>query len=158
MEINDYPNYLIYEDGKVFSKKRKIFIKPSYNKDGYLKLRLCKKCKYKNFYIHRLIALHYIPNPNNKPEVDHINRITDDNRIENLQWLTQQENKDRRITISNTGEKHINISIYNQKNKIYKYYNIEKRNYFRKRLSCKKHTLQDAINLRDSLLIEYNIV
>ena len=158
MEINDYPNYLIYEDGRVWSKTTNKFLKPSYNKDGYLQIALCKNGKKTYLRLHRLIALHYIPNPHNKLEVDHINRITDDNRIENLQWLTQQENKDRRITISNTGEKHINISIYNQKNKIYKYYNIEKRNYFRKRLSCKKHTLQDAIKLRDDLLIEYNII
>ena len=150
MEINDYPNYLIYEDGKVFSKKRKIFIKPSYNKDGYLKLRLCKKCKYKNFYIHRLIALHYIPNPNNKPEVDHINRIITDNIIENLRWATREEQINNRDFISNTGEKYIT--------KYKDTFIIQKKGYFKKKLSCNKWTLQDAIKLRDELLIEYNIV
>jgi len=67
MEINDYPNYLIYEDGRVWSKKRKIFMKTQNNNNDYIFVRLCKNNKGKNFYIHRLIAIHYIPNPNNKP-------------------------------------------------------------------------------------------
>ena len=158
MEINDYPNYLIYEDGRVWSKTRKIFLKPCNNNNDYMFAILYKNGKSKNKYIHRLIAIHYILNPNNKPEVDHINRIKTDNRIENLRWATRQEQIDNRNVISNTGEKYINISTYLIKNTIYKYYNIEKKKCFRKLLSCKKYTLQDAIKLRDELLIENEIV
>ena len=50
----------------------------------------------KNFTIHRLVAIHYIPNPENKPEVDHINRIRDDYRIENLRWATKGENDENK--------------------------------------------------------------
>tara|TARA_R110000796_G_scaffold101403_2_gene210086 strand:+ start:404 stop:874 length:471 start_codon:yes stop_codon:yes gene_type:complete len=152
MEINGYENYLIYEDGRVWSKKRKIFMSPSKNYKGYLRIGLCKNSKSKRFYIHRLIALHYIPNPNNKSEVDHINNIRNDNRVENLQWLTSQENLDKIFRISNTGEKYISYD------KIQNRYYIEKKKCFRTTLSCKNYTLQDAINLRDELLIEYNIV
>ena len=155
MEINDYPNYLIYEDGRVENKKTGRILKQYLNRDGYLQLRLCKKCKYKNFTIHRLIALHYIPNPNNYPTVDHINRITTDNRIENLRWATRQEQALNKNAYSNTSEKYI-CKYKNNWN--IECYRIAKNNCFIKTLSCNKWSLQDAIKLRDELLIEYNIV
>ena len=88
MDINNYPNYLIYSDGRVWSKKRNIFLKSSKVGAGYLKVALDKKDK----YIHRLVAEHYIPNPDNLNEVDHKNRDKTDNRVENLRWTTRQSN------------------------------------------------------------------
>ena len=144
MEITGFTNYLIYDDGRVWSKNRKKFLKPQSLKEGYLRVGLNKNNKKKMFLIHRLVALHYIPNPQNKPEVDHINNITNDNRVENLQWLTGQENIDKRNLISNTGEKYI---YYCRK---HNGYNIRIPN-INKWLN-KNYTLQDAINLRDALL------
>ena len=92
MEVIDFPSYLIYEDGKVFSKYKNKFLKPCINSCGYYSLVLCENGKRKTFKIHRLIALHFIANPENKREVDHINRIRSDNRIENLRWVTSSEN------------------------------------------------------------------
>jgi hypothetical protein len=91
-EIKDYEDYLIYEDGRVQKKKTNRFLKPCLNEGGYLVVGLYKNKKQKMFRIHRLIALHYIPNPNNLPMIDHINRVRDDNRIENLRWATNSEN------------------------------------------------------------------
>ena len=88
MDIQGHPNYLIYPDGRVFSKKRNIFMKISQNPEGYYHLKIDNS----DYKIHRLIAIHYIPNPENKPQVDHINRITSDNRLENLRWVTPSEN------------------------------------------------------------------
>ena len=91
MEIIDYPNYLIYEDGQVWSKKTNRFLKQCMN-NGYLYIGLPKDGKNIKFNIHRLIALYYIPNPYNKPYVDHIDRIRTNNNIENLRWVTHREN------------------------------------------------------------------
>ena len=104
MEIIDYPNYLIYSDGRVFTKKSNRFLKPATYYTGYKYVNLCKNGKQKHFTIHRLIAIHYIPNPENKPCVDHINRNRSDNRIENLRWVSLSENE------QNKGKKKNNTS------------------------------------------------
>lgn len=69
------------------------------DKDGYLKTRLSKDGKQKKFFIHRLVALNFIPNPDNKPEVNHKSGVKDDNRLDNLEWVTTSENQ--RHAISN---------------------------------------------------------
>ena len=92
MEIKDYEDYLIYNDGLVFSKKRNIFMKTNLTRDGYEIVQISNKNGVMAKTIHRLVAIHYLPNPQNKPTVDHINRIKTDNRVENLRWATSSEN------------------------------------------------------------------
>jgi len=144
MEINDYPNYLIYNDGRVYSKYYNKLKKSYQCKKGYCRLNLYNG-KEKKFLVHRLVALHYIPNPNNYPEIDHIDRNTQNNHVSNLRWVTNQENMDNRDLISNTGEKYICYQKDRDR------YDIRVKGN-RIHLKCKDHTLQDAINLRDSLL------
>jgi len=102
MEIHGYPDYLIYDDGRVWSKKRKKFLKLQTTKDGYKHTRLSHDKKAKTELIHRLMAKTYIPNPLNLETVDHINRIRDDNRVENLRWASRkQQNENRNKVIYN---------------------------------------------------------
>ena len=61
-------------------------------KYGYLMVELRKNKKPKNFLVHRLVAIAFILNPENKPEVDHINANKADNNVNNLRWVTAKEN------------------------------------------------------------------
>ena len=74
-------------------------LKPRLTADGYLHVGLCKDNKMKNCYIHRLVAEAFIPNPSNKPCLDHINTIKTDNRVDNLRWVTHKENRNNLLTI-----------------------------------------------------------
>ena len=104
MEIEDYRKYLIYKDGRVYSKKSNIFLKPRKDTNGYLCVDLCKNGKRKTFRIHRLVAIHFIDNLENKPCVDHIDGNKKNNNIDNLRWVTQIENLNafRNINKDNT--------------------------------------------------------
>lgn len=92
-QIND-SDYWITSDGKVWNNKRKKWLSVYTRSNGYQTVSLGRK---NNKYIHRLVAEAFIPNPENKPEVDHINRIRNDNNIENLRWVTKKENDQNRI-------------------------------------------------------------
>ncbi|MBC7383468.1 MAG: HNH endonuclease [Bacteroidia bacterium] len=66
-------------------------------KDNYLRVSLCKDKKTKNYNIQRLVAIQFIPNPENKPEVDHIDCNKQNNRVDNLRWCTGRENLEYEI-------------------------------------------------------------
>lgn len=63
-----------------------------YKKTGYLSIILSDGISRKQILIHRLVAFHFIDNPENKPCVNHINSIRNDNRYNNLEWCTYQQN------------------------------------------------------------------
>ena len=84
-------HYKISNLGNVYGKKRKRNLKPSLNSHGYYHISLWKNGKEKKMSIHRLIGLHFIPNPENKPTVDHIDQNPINNDLSNLRWYTQKE-------------------------------------------------------------------
>lgn len=93
IDIKGYEGlYAVTSCGKVWSYKRKIFLSPRYDDDGYLRVNLCKDGKYKTKHIHRLVAEAYIPNPEGKSQVDHIDEVKDHNWLKNLRWATPAEN------------------------------------------------------------------
>lgn len=84
--------YAITSCGKVWSYRSNKFLKPKVNKSGYLQVSLYKNYEVKNPYIHRLVAEAYIPNPENKPQINHLNEQKDCNWVKNLEWCTAKEN------------------------------------------------------------------
>ena len=93
MSVKEYPNYKISNYGKIYNIKTNIFLKPRDNGKGYLYVNLYKNSKTKRYYVHRLVATYFLPNPENKREVNHKNLDRTDNRAENLEWITSSENQ-----------------------------------------------------------------
>ena len=87
--------YHIKPNGEVWAirKKRCSLLNGWITKKGYRSYSINGK----SVEGHRLVAEKYLPNPDNKEQVDHINRVRHDNRVENLRWTTRQENCENRI-------------------------------------------------------------
>lgn len=73
--------------------------KTTLKRNGYVAVALYNREKMQNVHVHRLVAEAFIPNPENKPYIDHINGDKTDNRVENLRWCTQKENMNNVITL-----------------------------------------------------------
>ena len=117
MEIQGFPNYLIYDDGRVFSKYKNDYMKHKVSKSGYYHLSLCQDGKSKNYYTHRLVAIHYLPNPQNLPEIDHINRDKSDNRLQNLRWSSKRDNAQNKGMFKNNKTGHKGITFVKSTNR-----------------------------------------
>ncbi|MBR4544349.1 MAG: HNH endonuclease [Lachnospiraceae bacterium] len=91
-------NYTIYDDGRLYSERRKRFIKPNHDKHGYLYYVISINGKRSTHKAHRLVAKAFIPNPDKKDTVNHKNGIRDDNRVQNLEWATPKEQQHDPLT------------------------------------------------------------
>ena len=105
VDIKGYEGYYqISNHGRIKSLKRIVkhasgdvelkekFKKPTVNSNGYYKTNLYKNGKETTVYIHRLIASAFIPNLDNKPQINHIDGVKTNNDLSNLEWVTQSEN------------------------------------------------------------------
>lgn len=90
----DIPNYEGLYQISNFGRVRRNgkILKPAKDTNGYLQVGLCKNGIRKNARIHRLVALTFLPNPNNYPEINHKNEDKTNNVVENLEWCTREYN------------------------------------------------------------------
>ena len=89
-KIKDYPSYEIDIFGNI--KRGKRILKSKKATNGYTNICLCKNGKPKMFRLHRLLAQTFIPNPDNKPQINHIDGKKNNNDLSNLEWVTASEN------------------------------------------------------------------
>ena len=91
-KIDGYDNYEISNFGNVRNTDSGKVLKPCINSCGYYIVNLYKDRNCKSFYTHRLIALYFIPNPDNLPFIDHIDRNRSNNSIQNIRWISHSNN------------------------------------------------------------------
>ena len=156
--IPDFPDYFINRNGEILSKKRYKegrIIKSRINEThGYYCIGLQKDKKQKSMFLHRLLALTFIPNPENLPHVDHRDRIITNNKLENLRWVSRALNMQNATRSKNNKQGHKNIyQCVSEKS-----YRVEiARNGTRsnKKRHCKRFkTLEEAILYRNEYLTE----
>lgn len=94
--IKDFPNYLVSNFGNIYSLKRNGTLggvrKTNFSHNGYIQVSLKNENGLVNKRVSRLVAEAFIPNPENKPHVNHIDENKTNNRVENLEWTTIKEN------------------------------------------------------------------
>lgn len=142
-----YKDYYVDEDGNVYSNKYKklVMLKQMNTTFGYKMLTINRK----KIKVHRLIAETFIPNPQNKRCIDHINAIKTDNRVSNLRWVTYQQNYHNPIT-----QQRLKLSINSVEHKAKMKY-LHSTNEYKKKLGYKRLALQ--INKNDQCYINMNL-
>ena len=101
--ITDYENYSVSNLGNIRNDKFNRILKARINRDGYLRISLCKNGIVKIFKVHRLVAITFILNIDNKRCVDHIDNNKLNNNLTNLRFATVSENsRNTKITVRNT--------------------------------------------------------
>jgi hypothetical protein len=106
--ITEYPNYSISNFGNIKNIKTNKLLKIRFDK-GYNRVRLYNKNITKNYSVHRLVGKYFIPNPKNKPEINHIDGNKLNNIVSNLEWNTKSENITHRYISLNKGNKKISL-------------------------------------------------
>ena len=108
-EINEFPGYWIYKDGTIIGLKGKE-MKPIVDSGGRIRIAIVCTHNNKKYMksISRLVAENFIPNPENKPQVDHIDGDRSNNHVSNLRWVTNIENQMHRDEQGNTGAGYAN--------------------------------------------------
>ena len=94
---------IVYKNGRIHHLEPKL-VKPQVMPNGYIQVRLWKDNKEKKMYVHRIVGEAFISNPNNYPEIDHIDAIRDNNVVSNLQWVSRSMNKLNPITRKRNSE------------------------------------------------------
>lgn len=156
--MKDIPNYeglyAITSCGKVWSYRRNKFMILGHDKDGYPRISLRKNGRVKTYFIHRLVAEAYLPNPNNLPYVNHRDEVKKHNWINNLEWCTAwyninySRNKELALKMGTTyEEKNTNEKNTNRKNNCLPVKCIETGEVFESGADCARKMGLDASHI-----------
>ena len=148
-ELKGYEKlYKINKNGEIWSNHYNKIMTPTLNKTGYYNIELSKGHQdIKQTSIHRLLAIQYIPNPNNLKMVDHIDRNKTNNCLENLRWASSRTNNLNMGITPKSGHQNIYIDSYECA-----VVNIRVNG---KRYNKRFYKLEDAIAWRNKIIEEY---
>lgn len=135
-DIEGYENlYAISSKGRCWSYKTNKFLKEDINNDGYLRFSLFKDGKHKRYLAHRLVAKSFVDNPNQYPEINHINENVKDNYVENLEWCTHKQN----VNYGSRNKK-VSMALKNNQNSAKRVQNIDTLNVYDSLTKAEKET------------------
>lgn len=146
--------YSITKNGEIFSHKRNKFMKPHRDKDGYKRISLVdENGKRRGFRVARLVGITYIPNQ--KEIINHINGIKDDDRVENLEWVTKSENRIHAIKTGLENRNRFLYEIYDENKKIGICNNYKE---CCELLNCGKSSISEAVNKNKKVFGRFKII
>lgn len=102
-KIPFFENYSVSDDGIVQNNRTGKILRQQEDKNGYMRVILTKDGKQKRFGVHRLVALTYLENENNLPQINHIDGDKKNNSVNNLEWVTGQQNQQHRRKVLKSG-------------------------------------------------------
>ena len=114
-KIEGYDDYIIDTKGNIFSFKLNRLINQTKSTKGYLKVSLNQNKYKREFAVHRLVAMTFLPNTEHKPQVNHIDGNKENNCITNLEWVTGSENIIHAVKTGLRNKAHEMARISNQK-------------------------------------------
>ena len=103
-KVKDFPLYSVSNTGIVRNDKTNKNLSPRFLR-GYKRVALYKNGVTYDKRIHRLVGIAFIPNPKNKPEINHKNGLRGDNNVGNLEWVTNKENQWHKVNVLGVGDK-----------------------------------------------------
>jgi hypothetical protein len=116
-KIEGYENYHVSNSGNVINSKTGKIRKPTINNSGFFTIALYKDTKIKSYLLHRLIAVAFVENPDNKSCICHIDHNKLNNNLENLRFSTSQENSYHSSIVKNASSKYRGVFFSKMNNK-----------------------------------------
>lgn len=104
--VKGYDNYIVSDEGDIMNKNTGRILKPIHDSRGYCQLHLYQNGIRTTVMLHKIVADAFISNPENKPEVDHIDTDKDNNWVSNLQRVTRKENISNPLTLQHMRDNH----------------------------------------------------
>lgn len=143
LTIDDYE---ITRDGKIINKHTGHTLAPQPNGKGYLRVSIGKKL----MFVHRLVAEKYIPNPENKPQVNHKDGNKLNNCVDNLEWVTNQENRNHAVDndLQVTGERCSWAKLTEENVKEIRANPGYENEYWARKFKVSRGTINDVVNYR----------
>lgn len=105
MKEKHIESYIVYEDGRIFSKHTNKYLTPYRKPDGYEYVMLYLKGRKERWYVHRLVASAFLPQPEGKTQVHHIDHCRHNNRLDNIMWVDASENMEYSFEHENGAKK-----------------------------------------------------